>query len=101
MFEDCFESPYPLPKLDLISLPDFSAAAMENWGIIAFRTTSLLLDPEDSALDTKQRIADVILHEISHMWFGNLVTMRYWDGLWLKEGFAKPHGLVCCKQNLS
>ncbi|KAF5695575.1 aminopeptidase 2 [Fusarium globosum] len=61
---------------------------MENWGAIIFRTTNLLLDPEDSALDTKQSIAEVILHEISHMWFGNLVTMRYWDGLWLKEGFA-------------
>ncbi|KAL5627077.1 hypothetical protein FOBRF1_001420 [Fusarium oxysporum] len=87
-FEDCFELPYPLPKLDLIGVPEFSTGAMENWGAIIFRTTNLLLDPEDSALDTKQRIAETILHEISHMWFGNLVTMRYWDGLWLKEGFA-------------
>ncbi|KAF4453816.1 Aminopeptidase 2 [Fusarium albosuccineum] len=87
-FEDCFDLPYPLPKLDLIGLPEFSTGAMENWGAIIFRTTNLLLDPEDSALDTKQRIAETILHEISHMWFGNLVTMRYWDGLWLKEGFA-------------
>ncbi|KAM0209035.1 hypothetical protein ACHAPA_010733 [Fusarium lateritium] len=87
-FEDCFDLPYPLPKLDLIGVPEFSTGAMENWGAIIFRTTNLLLDPEDSALDTKQRIAETILHEISHMWFGNLVTMRYWDGLWLKEGFA-------------
>lgn len=87
-FEDCFELPYPLPKLDLIGVPECSTGAMENWGAIIFRTTNLLLDPEDSALDTKQRIAETILHEISHMWFGNLVTMRYWDGLWLKEGFA-------------
>ncbi|KAF9770560.1 hypothetical protein IL306_011868 [Fusarium sp. DS 682] len=87
-FEDCFDLPYPLPKLDLIGVPEFSTGAMENWGAIIFRTTNLLLDPEDSALDTKQRIAETILHEISHMWFGNLVTMQYWDGLWLKEGFA-------------
>ncbi|CAG9953042.1 unnamed protein product [Clonostachys rosea f. rosea IK726] len=88
LFEDCFDSPYPLPKLDLIAVPDFSAGAMESWGAIMFRTTSLLLDPDDSALDSKQRVADMVLHEISHMWFGNLVTMKYWDGLWLKEGFA-------------
>ncbi|KAF5543308.1 aminopeptidase 2 [Fusarium mexicanum] len=87
-FEDCFELPYPLPKLDLIGVPEFSTGAMENWRAIIFRTTNLLLDPEDSALDTKQRIVETILHEISHMWFGNLVTMKYWDGLWLKEGFA-------------
>ncbi|KAL7754656.1 hypothetical protein ACKLNR_015326 [Fusarium oxysporum f. sp. zingiberi] len=87
-FEDCFELPYPLPKLDLIGVPEFSTGAMENWRAIIFRTTNLLLDPEDSALDTKQRITETILHEISHMWFGNLVIMRYWEGLWLKEGFA-------------
>ncbi|KAI1047961.1 hypothetical protein LB505_013627 [Fusarium chuoi] len=87
-FQDCFELPYPLPKLDLIGIPGFSTGAMENWGAIIFRTTNLLLDPEDSALDTKQRIAETILHEISHIWFGNLVTTRYWDGLLLKEAFA-------------
>lgn len=94
LFESIFDLAYPLPKLDLVAIPDFSAGAMENWGLIMFRTTSLLLDPDDSALDTKQRITDLVLHEISHMWFGNLVTMRYWDGLWLKEGFA-THVLVC------
>jgi aminopeptidase 2 len=88
LFEELLGSSYPLPKLDLVAIPDFAAEAMENWGIIMFRTTTLLLDPEDSAWDTKQRVTEVILHEISHMWFGNLVTMRYWDGLWLKEGFA-------------
>jgi aminopeptidase 2 len=88
LFEELLGSPYPLPKLDLVAIPDFAAEAMENWGMIMFRTTALLLDPEDSAWDTKQRVTEVILHEISHMWFGNLVTMRYWDGLWLKEGFA-------------
>ncbi|KAF5723134.1 aminopeptidase 2 [Fusarium mundagurra] len=87
-FEDCFDLPYPLPKLDLIGVPEFSPGAMEKWGAIIFRTTNLLLDPEDSALDTKQRVAETILREISYMWFGNLVTMRYWDALWLNEGFA-------------
>lgn len=88
LFESCFDMPYTLPKLDLVAMPDFSAGAMENWGVILFRTTSLLLDPDDSALDTKQRVTNMVLHEIAHMWFGNLVTMQYWDGLWLKEGFA-------------
>ncbi|PCD38495.1 hypothetical protein AU210_006969 [Fusarium oxysporum f. sp. radicis-cucumerinum] len=87
-FEGSFELPYPLPKLDLIGVPEVSMGGMENWGAIIFRTTNLLLDPEDSALDTKQRIAETILHDISHMWFGDLVTTRYWDGLSLKEGFA-------------
>lgn len=88
LFEDLFEIPYPLPKLDLGAVPDFSAGAMENWGLILFRKNSLLLDPEDSSLEKKQEVAENILHELAHMWFGNLVTMKYWDGLWLKEGFA-------------
>lgn len=87
-FEDCFELPYPLPKLDLIGIPGFSTGAMENWGAIIFSTTNLLFDPEDSALDTNKGIAETSLHEISYMWFGNLVTMRYWYVLWLKVGFA-------------
>lgn len=88
LFEDMFEIPYPLPKLDLGAVPDFSAGAMENWGLILFRKNNLLLDPEDSSLEKMQEIAENILHELSHMWFGNLVTMKYWDELWLKEGFA-------------
>ncbi|KAI1132299.1 aminopeptidase 2 [Nemania abortiva] len=88
LFEELFGSLYPLPKLDLVAVPDFSAAAMENWGLVLFKTTYLLLDPDDSALETEQLITETVLHEISHMWFGNLVTMKYWDGLWLKEGFA-------------
>lgn len=87
-FENLFDSLYPLPKLDLVAVPDFSAGAMENWGVIMFRSSALLMDPDDSALDRGQHIAETILHEIAHMWFGNLVTMKYWDGLWLKEGFA-------------
>ncbi|KAI1358997.1 aminopeptidase 2 [Xylaria arbuscula] len=88
LFSRLFNSPYPLPKLDLAAVPDFSAGAMENWGLITFRTTALLLDVNDSSLERKQYIANTVLHEIAHMWFGNLVTMKYWDGLWLKEGFA-------------
>ena len=87
-FEELFDSLYPLPKLDLVALSDMSSGAMENWGLITFRANHLLLDADDASLDRKQVIARVILHEISHSWFGNLVTMKYWDGLWLKEGFA-------------
>ncbi|KAI1145070.1 aminopeptidase 2 [Nemania diffusa] len=88
LFSQMFNSPYPLSKLDLAAVPDFSAGAMENWGLITFRTNALLLDVDDSSLERKQYIANTVLHEIAHMWFGNLVTMKYWDGLWLKEGFA-------------
>lgn len=88
LFEDMFEISYPLPKLDLGAVPDFSAGAMENWGLILFRKNSLLLAAEDSSLEKKQEVAENVLHELAHMWFGNLVTMKYWDGLWLKEGFA-------------
>lgn len=88
LFEHMFQIPYPLPKLDLGAVPDFSAGAMENWGLILFRKNSLLVDPEDSSLEKKQEVAENVLHELAHMWFGNLVTMKYWDGLWLKEGFA-------------
>ncbi|EAQ92907.1 hypothetical protein CHGG_01142 [Chaetomium globosum CBS 148.51] len=87
-FETLFDDQYPLPKLDLVAVPDFSSGAMENCGLITFRMNHLLIDTEDSSLDTKQAITRVVLHEIAHSWFGNLVTMKYWDGLWLKEGFA-------------
>lgn len=88
LYEDMFGIPYPLPKLDLGAVPDFSGGAMENWGLILFRKNSLLLHPEESSLEKKKDIAETVLHELAHMWFGNLVTMKYWDGLWLKEGFA-------------
>ncbi|RKL43325.1 hypothetical protein BFJ72_g4738 [Fusarium proliferatum] len=87
-FEDCFELLYPLPKPDLIGVLEFSTGAMEDRGAIILRTTNLLLNPKDSALDTMQRIAGTILHEISHMWFDDLVKMRHWDGLWLRECFV-------------
>ena len=87
-YQKYFGIKYPLPKLDMIAVPDFAAGAMENWGAITFRETILLYDPKSSSTETKQHIAEVISHEIAHQWFGNLVTMKWWDDLWLNESFA-------------
>lgn len=86
--EDYFGIPYPLPVLDLIAIPDFAAGAMENWGAITFRETALLVDEQHTTFIGRQRVAEVIAHELVHQWFGNLVTMEWWTHLWLNESFA-------------
>ncbi|EEH18147.2 hypothetical protein PABG_00710 [Paracoccidioides brasiliensis Pb03] len=87
-YEKAFSSQFPLPKMDLVAVPDFSAGAMENWGLITYRITDVLYDEKTAGAATKQRVAEVVQHELAHQWFGNLVTMDFWDGLWLNEGFA-------------
>jgi len=91
-FTKYFDAPYPLPKLDLVAVPDFSAGAMENWGLVTFRSQLVLYDPSTSGSEAIQRIAYVTCHELAHQWFGNLVTMKWWDNLWLNESFATYAG---------
>ena len=86
--EDYFGVPYAFGKLDQVGLPEFEAGAMENAGLVTFREVALLLDPATASLAQLKRVAEVVTHELAHMWFGNWVTMRWWDDLWLNEAFA-------------
>lgn len=93
-YEEYLGVDYPLPKCDHIAIPDFAAGAMENWGLVTYRE-SMLIATENSTISTKQSIASTVVHELAHMWFGNLVTMKWWDELWLNESLATLMQYMC------
>lgn len=95
-FEKTFNIEYPLPKCDMIGIHDFAAGAMENWGLITYRLVALLYDEDHDSQDTKYEVTETVQHELAHQWFGNLVTMEWWEGLWLNEGFATWMSWYAC-----